>query len=58
MDTKLEADEYETIDQFIFDVKLVFDNCRFYNQQHTPYYKCANMLEAYFDSRLQSRGLR
>jgi len=33
----------------------MFDNCRIYNQEHTPYYKCANLLETHFSCRLRSR---
>lgn len=55
IDQKLERDEYENVDNFKRDVQLVFDNCRLYNQPHTPYYKCANMLEEYFFHRLKAR---
>lgn len=31
MESKLEANSYETLDQFIYDAKLIFKNCRQYN---------------------------
>lgn len=31
METKLEANTYETLDQFIHDARLIFNNCRRYN---------------------------
>lgn len=31
METKLEANSYETLDQFLYDAKLIFKNCRQYN---------------------------
>jgi len=55
MDIKLEKDEYIDLDSFKYDVQLIFDNCRFYNQEHTIYYKCANLLEEYFHSRLKAK---
>ncbi|SPO02121.1 probable histone acetyltransferase [Cephalotrichum gorgonifer] len=47
METKLEADQYATPEDFIKDAKLVFDNCRKYNNESTPYAKSANKLEKY-----------
>ena len=31
METKLEANTYETLDQFVHDARLIFNNCRRYN---------------------------
>jgi histone acetyltransferase len=47
MENKLEADQYSTPEDFIRDAKLVFDNCRKYNTENTPYAKCANKLEKF-----------
>jgi histone acetyltransferase len=47
MEVKLEADNYATPEDFIRDAKLIFDNCRKYNNDTTPYAKCANKLEKY-----------
>ncbi|KAK4129365.1 histone acetyltransferase-like protein [Parathielavia appendiculata] len=47
METKLEADQYNTPEDFIRDAKLVFDNCRKYNNETTPYAKSANKLEKF-----------
>jgi histone acetyltransferase len=47
MESKLEADQYLTPEDFIKDAKLVFDNCRKYNNESTPYAKSANKLEKY-----------
>jgi Bromodomain len=46
MEAKLEGDIYATPEGFIRDAKLVFDNCRKYNET-TPYAKSANRLEKY-----------
>ncbi|KAH6900492.1 Bromodomain-containing protein [Thelonectria olida] len=47
METKLEADQYITPDDFVRDAMLIFDNCRKYNNKNTPYAKLANKLEKY-----------
>ncbi|KAG7838533.1 hypothetical protein KL943_000609 [Ogataea angusta] len=45
MEVKLENDAYETFDDFIYDCKLIFNNCRQYNGDNTTFYKNANKLE-------------
>ena len=45
--------QYTTMDEFKTDVQKIFDNCRTYNESTTPYYKCANKLEEYFNERYQ-----
>lgn len=45
MEVKLENDAYETMDDFIYDCKLIFNNCRQYNGENTTFYKNANKLE-------------
>ncbi|KAK3309591.1 histone acetyltransferase-like protein [Chaetomium strumarium] len=47
METKLEADQYNTPEDFIRDAKLIFDNCRKYNSETTSYAKSANKLEKF-----------
>ncbi|KAI0007611.1 hypothetical protein F4779DRAFT_591138 [Xylariaceae sp. FL0662B] len=47
METKLEADQYATPEEFVRDARLIFDNCRKYNNETTPYAKSANKLEKY-----------
>lgn len=45
MEVKLENDVYETMEDFIYDCKLIFNNCRQYNGENTTFYKNANKLE-------------
>ncbi|KAK1255098.1 hypothetical protein MKX08_009093 [Trichoderma sp. CBMAI-0020] len=47
MESKLEADQYATPEDFIKDARLIFDNCRKYNNESTPYAKSANKLERF-----------
>jgi len=39
--------------EFIDDVKLVFSNCRTFNQADTPVVLSANILEKAFDEKMQ-----
>ncbi|OAQ57898.1 histone acetyltransferase GCN5 [Pochonia chlamydosporia 170] len=47
METRLEVDQYVTLEDFIRDATLVFDNCRKYNDESTQYVKLADNLERY-----------
>ena len=45
MEQKLEQDAYETPEDFIRDATLIYNNCRQYNGETTPYHKAANKLD-------------
>lgn len=45
MEFKLENDQYDSVEAFIYDCKLIFSNCRSYNTDTTTYYKNACKLE-------------
>ena len=47
MEERLSNDLYPTPVEFIRDAKLIFANCRQYNNETTPYAKSANKLEKY-----------
>ena len=47
MEEKHEKDMYPNPEDFIRDAKLIFDNCRKYNNETTPYAKAANRLEKF-----------
>ncbi|KAJ3126220.1 histone acetyltransferase [Nowakowskiella sp. JEL0407] len=47
------SDKYNTLDEFVTDARKIFNNCRLYNEDGTPYFKCANKLEKYFNERLR-----
>jgi histone acetyltransferase len=53
MEQKLEADKYSTMDEFVYDAKLVFNNCRSYNGDSTTYYKNATKLEKFFNAKVR-----
>lgn len=54
MEQKLEKDMYSTPQDFIKDMKLIFDNCRKYNNENTPYTKNANRLEKYMWTQIKA----
>lgn len=47
METKLEQDLYEKPEDFIADAMLIYTNCKKYNNDSTPYAKCATKVEKY-----------
>ncbi|KAK2593665.1 histone acetyltransferase [Conoideocrella luteorostrata] len=47
IEERLNRDTYDTPKDFFSDVKLVFDNCRQYNDTNTVYSKCAVKMQKY-----------
>lgn len=47
MEEKLEKDLYPQPEDFVRDAMLIFNNCRWYNQENTPYSKSANKLQKF-----------
>ncbi|KAK1085219.1 histone acetyltransferase [Friedmanniomyces endolithicus] len=45
MESKLDKDQYENVEDFVKDVLLLARNCKRYNAENTPYAKAANKLE-------------
>ncbi|WVQ99466.1 hypothetical protein IAU59_006601 [Kwoniella sp. CBS 9459] len=55
MEHKLENNHYESVEDFLGDAKLMFDNCRQYNGEKSTYTKQANLLEKALDKILKKR---
>ncbi|KAG0317029.1 histone acetyltransferase [Dissophora globulifera] len=53
LESNVDADVYEKLDDFAKDCRKIFDNCRLYNGESTPYVKCANKLEKVFKDKLK-----
>ncbi|KAK4054367.1 histone acetyltransferase [Microbotryomycetes sp. JL221] len=53
MENKLEANTYNTLAEFIADAKLIFSNCRQYNDSGSNYVKNANKLESYLNEQVK-----
>jgi histone acetyltransferase len=47
MEHKLDTNQYPTIDSFLADAQLVFDNCRKYNPEASIYARNANKVEKF-----------
>ncbi|KAG8533790.1 histone acetyltransferase [Bacidia gigantensis] len=54
MEDKLDRDMYPIPEDFIKDAKLIFDNCRKYNNENTPYTKSANKLEKFMLAQIKT----
>ncbi|ODQ66453.1 hypothetical protein NADFUDRAFT_82268 [Nadsonia fulvescens var. elongata DSM 6958] len=52
MEQRLEADVYTSMEEFIYDARLVFNNCRSYNNETTTYYKNATKLEKFMNNKI------
>lgn len=54
METKLEKNQYATLDDLLHDANLIFTNCRQYNGQGSVYTKSANRLEKFVKDSLSA----
>ncbi|KAG7304888.1 hypothetical protein JYU34_010283 [Plutella xylostella] len=57
MGERLKARYYVSRRLFIADMTRIFTNCRLYNSPETEYYRCANNLEKYFQTKMKEVGL-
>jgi histone acetyltransferase len=55
MEHKLDNNQYETVEDFIDDCQLIFNNARLFNQEGSIYYKCANALEKFLKEQVKDR---
>uniref|UniRef100_A0A3P9JJA2 Bromodomain PHD finger transcription factor n=1 Tax=Oryzias latipes TaxID=8090 RepID=A0A3P9JJA2_ORYLA len=53
METHLQKRHYQKLTEFVADVTKIFDNCRYYNPNDTPFFQCAEVLEAFFVQKLK-----
>ncbi|XP_070141359.1 nucleosome-remodeling factor subunit NURF301 isoform X2 [Drosophila kikkawai] len=54
MESKLDANAYTKLAEFIGDMTKIFDNCRYYNPKESSFYKCAEALESYFVQKIKN----
>lgn len=57
MGERLKKGYYQTRRLFMADMARIFLNCRFYNSPDTEYYRCANSLERYYQTKMRELGL-
>jgi histone acetyltransferase len=55
METKLENNGYATVDDFVADAQLIFDNCRLYNPEGTVYVKNATKMEKFVKDQVATK---
>ncbi|XP_023813717.1 LOW QUALITY PROTEIN: nucleosome-remodeling factor subunit BPTF-like [Oryzias latipes] len=53
METHLQKAITRKLTEFVADVTKIFDNCRYYNPNDTPFFQCAEVLEAFFVQKLK-----
>lgn len=57
MEEKLEADQYQSIEEFVKDMQLLLRNCHEFNEADSIYCKNAKILETFFEGKLKERNL-
>ncbi|XP_049566071.1 histone acetyltransferase KAT2B isoform X1 [Orcinus orca] len=57
MSERLKNRYYVSKKLFMADLQRVFTNCKEYNPPESEYYKCANILEKFFFSKIKEAGL-
>jgi histone acetyltransferase len=55
MGEKLQENQYASVEAFLDDAQLVFDNCRRYNPEGSSYVKNANKMEKFLKERVADR---
>jgi histone acetyltransferase len=55
MEEKLGSNQYPTMDVFLADAQLIFDNCLGYNPPGTVYHTCAKAMAKWFKARTANR---
>ncbi|XP_018334706.1 nucleosome-remodeling factor subunit NURF301 isoform X2 [Agrilus planipennis] len=53
IENKINDQRYVKLSEFIGDMTKIFDNCRYYNPRESPFFKCAESLEAYFVNKIK-----
>lgn len=53
IEAKVNEQSYNKLSEFIGDMTKIFDNCRYYNPKESPFFKCAESLEAYFVNKIK-----
>ncbi|XP_041421935.1 histone acetyltransferase KAT2B isoform X2 [Xenopus laevis] len=57
MSERVKNKYYVTKKLFMADLQRIFTNCREYNPPESEYFKCANILEKFFYSKIKEAGL-
>lgn len=58
IESKIRAEQYSCEADLIKDFKLMFANCRQFNEENSPIYEDANLLEQYLINKVGPRKLK
>ncbi|KAL9957398.1 hypothetical protein ACROYT_G039030 [Oculina patagonica] len=54
IEERMNSKSYSSLEFFVSDITKIFDNCRYFNQRDSPYYRCAEVLESFFVQKLRA----
>ncbi|XP_029214367.2 nucleosome-remodeling factor subunit BPTF-like isoform X2 [Acropora millepora] len=54
VEERMNSKAYPSLESFVSDITKIFDNCRYFNQRDSPYYRCAEVLESFFVQKLRA----
>jgi histone acetyltransferase len=54
MENRVEANFYNSLEEFIADFNRMIDNCKKFNDPKSVYVKCATKLDSFFKVRLKA----
>lgn len=57
IENNIRTDRYSTLDDIVSDYRLMFNNCRTYNEEGSPIFEDANLLEKVLNDKLKNEGL-
>lgn len=57
IENNIRTDRYSSIDDIVADYRLMFNNCRTYNEERSPIFEDANILEKVMNDKLKNEGL-
>ena len=57
IDQNIKSNRYKSVDSFMTDVRLMFNNCRTYNEEGSDIYNDANTLETVLTNKYKELGL-
>jgi histone acetyltransferase len=55
INSKLRANKYERIYDVLYDIGLVWDNCKLYNREDSQIFKTADKMEKLFQKKVRQR---
>lgn len=57
IENNIRTDRYSSLDDIVADYRLMFNNCRTYNEERSSIFEDANLLEKVMNDKLKNEGL-